>query len=209
MMRIASMIFSELRHRPFNALLLTLVVAAASALVVYFETSAKGMDNETRLIQKAMGSNLTLIPADSDSAAYQLTGVVDTTMPEEVVDSLLQQGAVSMNHLIAVLERPIEIQEHPAMLTGIAKSRATPGRPKAPMNDGVEPGHIEIGFGWPSCSALPRVTALTCLASRTLSRWSTWRRAAMRTTASTQTWRMFRPCSAWPGKSTRSRRSTA
>ena len=146
-MRIVSMIFSELRHRPFNALLLSLVVAASSGLVVYFETSAEGMDNETRLIQKAMGSNLTLIPADSDSAAYQLTGVVDTTMPEQVVDSLLEQGAVSMNHLIAVLERPIEINKHPAMLTGIAKSRATPGRPKAPMNDGVEPGHVEIGYG--------------------------------------------------------------
>lgn len=147
------MIVKELRFRPLSALLVLLTVAAASALVVFYHTGAQALsaqaaeaEDATRKIQKAMGTNLTLIPAATDLADYyDAGGVAQDTVAESVIDRLVAQDAVSMNHLILMLEARIELGGERVLFTGIAASQHTPGRPKKQMNDGVEPGSLELG----------------------------------------------------------------
>ncbi|XAM01361.1 hypothetical protein OT109_08190 [Phycisphaeraceae bacterium D3-23] len=150
---VLGMILKELRFRPLSALLVLLTVAAASALVVFYYTGAQALsaqaaeaEDATRKIQKAMGTNLTLIPAATDlSAYYDAGGVAVDTVDESVLERLIAQDAVSMNHLIPMLEARVELAGHSILLTGIAPSQHTPGRPKKKMNDGVEPGMLELG----------------------------------------------------------------
>ncbi|MEM9416620.1 MAG: FtsX-like permease family protein [Planctomycetota bacterium] len=153
MSSVVGMILKELRFRPLSALLVLITVAAASALVVFYHTGSLALraqadeaEDATRKIQKAMGTNLTLIPAATDLADYyDAGGVAIDTVDESVIDRLVAQDAVSMNHLIPMLEARIELAGRNVLLTGIAPSQHTPGRPKKKMNDGVEPGSLELG----------------------------------------------------------------
>lgn len=150
---VCGMIVKELRFRPLSAALVFVTVAAACALVVFYQTGAAALEQKaaqaedaTRKIQKAMGTNLTLIPAATDlSDYYDAGGVAQDTVPESVIDRLVAQDAVSMNHLILMLESRIELGGERVLFTGIAASEHTPGRPKKKMNDGVEPGSLELG----------------------------------------------------------------
>ncbi len=150
---VCALILKELRFRPVNAALIVLTVAAASGLVVFYQSGASALsehaaqaEDATRRIQKAMGSNLTLIPASTDLADYyDAGGVSPDTVADSVIDRLVAQDAVSMNHLILMLEARVELAGRPVLFTGIAASQHTPGRPKKKMNDGVEPGTLELG----------------------------------------------------------------
>ncbi|MFI4859461.1 MAG: ABC transporter permease [Phycisphaerales bacterium JB063] len=150
---IVGLIFRELRFRPLSAALVLLTVAAASAVVVFYDTGAQALhrqavdaEDATRRIQKAMGTNLTLIPAATDLADYyDAGGVARDTFGQDVIERLVAQDAVSMNHLIPMLEARIELAGRNVLFTGIAPSQHTPGRPKKKMNDGVEPGMLELG----------------------------------------------------------------
>jgi len=150
---VCGMIAKELRFRPLSAALIVVTVAAACALVVFYQAGATALEakaaeaeDATRKIQKAMGTNLTLIPAATDLGDYyDAGGVAGDTVPESVIDRLVAQDAVSMNHLILMLEERIELGGERVLFTGIAASEHTPGRPKKKMNDGVEPGSLELG----------------------------------------------------------------
>ena len=150
---VCGMIVKELRFRPLSAALVFVTVASACALVVFYQTGSAALEQKaaeaedaTRRIQKAMGTNLTLIPAATDlSAYYDAGGVAPDTVAESVIDRLVAQDAVSMNHLILMLEARIELGGERVLFTGIAASEHTPGRPKKKMNDGVEPGSLELG----------------------------------------------------------------
>ena len=145
MSSILSLVFKEIRHRPVNALLLLLAVTAASSFVVFFFTTTESAARETRRIQRDGGSNLRLLPRDVDRARYLAGEVGLVTMSEDVVAALAAQDSISMNHLIAILERKVDIDGRKLLLTGIARSIPTPGRPKAPMHGGIEPGALELG----------------------------------------------------------------
>lgn len=153
MLSVCGMVLKELRFRPMNAGLILLTVAAASALVVFYQTGSRALaeqaeqaEDATRRIQKDMGTNLTLIPASTDLADYyDAGGVAIETVEASVIDRLVAQDAVSMNHLILMLEARIEWGGRAVLFTGIAASQHTPGRPKKKMNDGVEPGTLELG----------------------------------------------------------------
>lgn len=150
---VLGMILRELRFRPLSAALVFVTVASACALVVFYQSGASALEakaaeaeDATRKIQKAMGTNLTLIPAATDLADYyDAGGVARDTVPESVIDRLVAQDAVSMNHLILMLEERVELGGERVLFTGIAASQHTPGRPKKKMNDGVEPGSLELG----------------------------------------------------------------
>ncbi|MDE0916458.1 MAG: hypothetical protein OSB57_14890, partial [Planctomycetota bacterium] len=76
-MNALSLVLHELRHRWPGALIGTLVVGIAVALVVVSLALARAGEKETRLIQRDVGLNVLILSDQTDLAAYWARGYSD------------------------------------------------------------------------------------------------------------------------------------
>ena len=105
-MSLADLILRELRHHWANALLVTLGLVIAVALLVAVKMTTAAAERETRRVMRDLGFNLRIIPRATDMDHFWTHGFSDQTMPEEAVRRLAASHGVflSFNHLTPALE---------------------------------------------------------------------------------------------------------
>lgn len=146
-MTLVGLIFRELRHHWVNALLGTLGLIIAVALLVAVTMTTAAAERETRRVMRDLGFNLRIIPRSTDMDYFWTHGIADQTMPEDAVKRLAEQHGVflSFNHLTPALEGRIEIDGRPALLTGIGDTIVDPKGGKQPMGFRIKPGQVFLG----------------------------------------------------------------
>ncbi|MEM9658499.1 MAG: hypothetical protein AAF961_09070, partial [Planctomycetota bacterium] len=146
MMWIASLVLKELRLHWASSLLVIAGVAVAVALCLGLPAFYDSAGRETRRLQRDLGFNLRIIPAGTDKDRFYARGYSEKTMAETVVERLATQDTVAYNHLVATLQRTIELAEKPAVLVGLAPTVFPPGHEKPPMSPEIATGEAHVGF---------------------------------------------------------------
>jgi predicted lysophospholipase L1 biosynthesis ABC-type transport system permease subunit len=139
------LIWKELLHRWSSFLLGAAALTAAVALCVALAITETASQRETRRVTRDLGFNLRIIPRETDMEQFYLTGYSEQTMPENSLDTLARMEKFSYNHLVASLQRKIQIAGHRLLLMGISGEQAPPGKKKPPMIFSVEPGTVHVG----------------------------------------------------------------
>jgi ABC-type lipoprotein release transport system permease subunit len=108
----------------------------------------QGFQKEIKRNARDIGSNVVILPAQVDQFEYQASGFSEETMPQTVVDQLVEYKA-SLNHLIPMLEQFSEIRFQdrsvPARVVGLSASIPMPGRPKSPMQKSIPENQVQLG----------------------------------------------------------------
>lgn len=145
-MRLSVLILKEILHRKANFGLSALAVIATVAFFVGFYSTSEASRRETRVVTRDMGFNLRIIPRDTDMLSFWNNGFSDLTMSQDTVKKLASYENVflSYNHLVATLQRRIDLQGEQVIFTGVAPTIAAQG--KKPMGFTIEPGTVELGF---------------------------------------------------------------
>ena len=141
-----SLIFKEIRYRKVNFLLSLAAVVTAVALFISFFTATKASERETARLMLSMGFNVHIISKDTKTSEFLLTGLADQTMPEEYIEKLASQQAISYNHLLAGLQKKISWRGLEVILTGLASEVSSPDSKKSPISYQIEPGNLYVGY---------------------------------------------------------------
>ena len=145
-MMILGLIFKEIRYRKTNFLFGLLAVMAAVALFISFFTAGKASERETARLMLSMGFNVHIISENTNTSEFLLTGLADQTMPEQYLEKLASQQAISYNHLLASLQKKISWRGLDVILTGLAAEICPPGSKKSPISYQIEPGNLYVGY---------------------------------------------------------------
>ena len=143
---IFGLILKEIRHRKVSFLLSVLAVVTAVTLFISFFTAAKTSERETARLMLTMGFNVHIVSKDANINEFLLTGLADRTMPQEYLDKLANQKAVSYNHLLAGLQKKISWRGVEVIVTGLAPEVCPPGSKKSPISYQIEPGNLYVGY---------------------------------------------------------------
>ncbi len=146
-MTLVGIIVRELRHHWVNALLGTLGLIIAVALLVSVRMTTEAAARETGRVMRDLGFNLRIIPRATDMDYFWTHGMSDQTMPEEAVKHLAEQHGVflSFNHLTPALEGRIDVEGRQVLFTGIGDTIVDPGGGKQPMGFRIKPGQVFLG----------------------------------------------------------------
>jgi putative ABC transport system permease protein len=146
-MSLLGLIARELRHHWVNALLGTLGLVIAVALLVAVKMTTAAAQRETTRVMRDLGFNLRIIPRATDMDHFWTHGFSDKTMPEDAVKRLAAQHGVflSFNHLTPALESRIDVGGRPALLTGLGETIVDPNDGKQPMGFRLKPGQVILG----------------------------------------------------------------
>lgn len=145
-MRIPSLILKEIAHRKGNALLTLIAVATAASFVVIFFTTGEASQRETKRNLRDMGQNLRIISKKTVMDDFWNQGYSDELMPEEWVYEFENVKGLFYSHLTATLERRIDWDGRPALLTGMSAEVAPPGRKKPSMVYNINEGEAFLGY---------------------------------------------------------------
>ena len=145
-MMILGLIFKEIRYRKTNFLFGLLAVMAAVALFISFFTAGKASERETARLMLSMGFNVHIISENTNTSEFLLTGLADQTMPEQYLEKLASQQAISYNHLLASLQKKISWRGLDVILTGLAAEICPPSSKKSPISYQIEPGNLYVGY---------------------------------------------------------------
>ena len=139
------LVFSELRHRPFSALLTLLIIATATSAVVFFVGVSEIAADRTRVIQRDIGLNVRVIPEGTNLERYWLNGYAEGSIDDAIVDKLEAQDVA--NRLVPMLQRTVPWGDGEAVLTGIGTERFQRGNKKKPVFGGTidDPHRLDIG----------------------------------------------------------------
>ncbi|MGI9457700.1 MAG: hypothetical protein ACR2NU_14135, partial [Aeoliella sp.] len=140
------LILRELLHRRTSFLLAMAAVAAAVAVCVALSMTETASQRETRKVMLKMGFNLRIIPKSADIDQFYLAGHTTATMPEDAIDKIASAAKISYNHLLATLQRKIELAGGDVMLLGISEEKAPPGRKKTPLVSPIEASTVHVGY---------------------------------------------------------------
>ena len=142
-----TLIFKELSHRKFNAILSLLAVTIAVSGSIIFHTAFAGSLQRTKRIQRDMGQNLRIVSKDTDLAHFWDEGFSRETFPENWVKSFTNIiDTINYSHLSAVLKWKVQWRDTPAMIYGLApREVAPPGRKKPIMITPVKRGTVQLG----------------------------------------------------------------
>ena len=144
-MTLLQLVLKEIRYRWISSLVAltgtTLAVAACIAIVAMHGAA----ERETRRVQRDIGFNLRIIPAAASIESFLLNGYAEETMPEEIVVRLSKHKTVAYNHLVAVLQEPIDLAGGAVVLTGLSPTYFPPGQKRPPMSPTIKPGTAHLG----------------------------------------------------------------
>ncbi len=144
-MSILSLILHEAWHRKAGSLLLLLAIVTAVALPVAFYTAGQASVRETSRLMRDLGYNLRIIPKDTDMTVFWDQGYSDKTMDGAGVQRFASRDDLSYNHLIAMLQRRVDWDGGPVILTGLATEVSPKGKKKSSMIFTVQPGDMCVG----------------------------------------------------------------
>lgn len=137
-------VLDELRRRPSSTVVGAVGFAVAVALAVGSWYMANAYARETRVVQRDMGLNVRVIPAQADIAEYWRDGFArDAFFPESYTQQLRDQDVA--NRLIPMLRVPVVVRGVPAILTGLGSEIITEGGRKPAFGFEIEPGTVVLG----------------------------------------------------------------
>jgi putative ABC transport system permease protein len=145
-MKMPALILKEIVHRRWNFLLAVVAAVASVAFCVALLTTGKASKNETKRNLRDLGQNLRIIAKETDMEKFWDDGYSDQLMPEGWVDGFGEVGGLLYSHLSATLQRRIDWDGRPAILTGMAAEVSPPGQKKPPMVFNIEPGTVYLGY---------------------------------------------------------------
>jgi putative ABC transport system permease protein len=125
------LVWRELLYRRWAAVVSVLVAASSVAAVVFFLAIADLAAGRTRIIQRDLGLNLRLIPADTDLDRYWIKGYAEGTMDQALLARLERQQVA--NRLVPMLQRAIPWGESEAILTGVGEELFAAGERGKPV----------------------------------------------------------------------------
>ena len=141
------MFLKEIRYRRFNFLMGLLGIITLVALVVAFYTMMQATSEETRKLTRDMGFNVRIIPATTDMNDFWAKGYATVTMPEKVVDKMIDRKSVNYAHLTATLHKRIVWREKDVILSGISSHEREPsGKKKSKMIFSIPPEKVYVGY---------------------------------------------------------------
>lgn len=140
------LILRELLHRRTGALLTLLAVIAATALPIASITAGDASQRETTRLMRDLGYNLRIVPRETEMAHFWAEGYSQATLPEECVTRFRERGDLLYRHLIALLQRRVEVEGTSVLLTGIAQELSPAGIKQSAMIFVVEPGTVVAGY---------------------------------------------------------------
>ena len=144
-MRTLHLILLELHHRRVGALLSLVALTAAVAVPVAFFTAGEASKRETSRLMRDLGFNLRIVPVGTDRDEFWRRGYSARTMPDSGVERFARQRGIAYNHLIAMLQRRVDWEGAPVIVTGIAHEVTPDGKRKAPMLFSVQRGTMHVG----------------------------------------------------------------
>lgn len=145
-MRVSSVLLArrELAMRWVSAFAASLIVGAAVAMVLLAEAFATAAESATRIIQRDIGLNIVILPAQTDLDAWWIDRVPRGTMPADWVDRLEAQDVA--NRLVPMLVARVQIGAAEALLTGIDEEHFKRGKQMSPVfGRSIERGSIVLG----------------------------------------------------------------
>ena len=143
----ARMLLSEIRHRKLNFLSATIAATVAVALFVGIFTTSEASRRETIRLMRNMGFNLIIVPKGTDMADFWSKDFATKEMPEEYVHRLANSERVSVQHLVARLQKRVDWQGRKVLLTGILPEIQMKYRPtKSAMSPAIESGTVYVGY---------------------------------------------------------------
>jgi putative ABC transport system permease protein len=144
-MSILHLITREIVHRKWNFLLSLVAVITAVGFCVTLFTTGEASKRETKRTLRDMGQNLRIIAKETDMDRFWDDGFSDSLMPEDWVHRFESVEGLFYSHLTATLERKIQWDGRPAILTGITAEVSPPGRKKPSMVFKIKPGTVYVG----------------------------------------------------------------
>ena len=127
-------------------------VEEARARVTESEKQAQAemakLEDDTRIVMRDMGFNLTIVHRDTDMIDFLSTGLPTIDMPQEYVDRLAADPSlILITHLVATLKAEITWEGHQVRLDGyLPETTQSHMRKKAPMGYNVEPATVVLGY---------------------------------------------------------------
>lgn len=145
-MLLLRMMLAEIVHRKGNFLSALIAVAAAVAISVGVITVCDASRRETVRLMRDMGFNLLIMPAGTDMTDFWSRSFAEGEMPEEYVHRLAGSNVMTVQHLVARLQKRITWQGRDVLLTGVLPEVQMAGGPvKAPMGLQIESGTAYLG----------------------------------------------------------------
>jgi len=118
------------------------------------------LEDQTRLVMRDLGFNLSILHRDSDTIAFLSSGMPSVDMPQEFIDRLAGDARLTMvTHLVATLKEEIEFNGHRIRLLGYLPETPQAHKPltkfaqkleamkkkKTPMGYDIAPDTVQLG----------------------------------------------------------------
>jgi len=145
-MPLLSLILKEIAHRRWNALLTLIAVTTATGFVAVFFMIGEASQRETKRNLRDMGQNLRIVSKQTNMEDFWNQGYSEELMPEEWVYEFEKVKGLFYSHLTATLEKRIDWDGRPALLTGMSAEVSPPGRKKPSMVFNINEGEAFLGF---------------------------------------------------------------
>jgi len=140
------MMLAEIAHRKGNFLSALIAVTAAVAISVGVITVCDASRRETVRLMRDMGFNLLIVPEGTDMSDFWSRSFAEGEMPEDYVYRLADSGLMTIQHLVARLQKRVTWQGHDVLLTGaLPEVQMTGGPQKSPMGLDIEAGTVYVG----------------------------------------------------------------
>ena len=141
------MMLHEIRHRKLNFVSATFAVIVAVALFVGVFTASEASRRETIRLMRNMGFNLLIVPKGTDMVDFWSQDFASKEMPEEYVHRLSKSKRVSVQHLVARLQKRTQWHGRKVLLTGILPEIQMRYLPtKSAMSPAIERGTVYVGY---------------------------------------------------------------
>lgn len=136
MTSLISIVVAEIRYRKLSSVCSAVIVATAVAAVIFFMLLTDLAADRTRTIQRDIGLNMRIIPADTDLERYWNKGYADGWIDENLLVKGIEQDVA--NRLVPMLQRTIPWGDGEAMLTGLGDELFSRGEKMKPVFGGIQ-----------------------------------------------------------------------
>lgn len=145
MKQIVNIVVAEIWYRRWSALSAILVVASAVASVVFFMLLSDLAAQRTQVIQRDIGLNMRIIPAETNLENYWIRGYSEGIIDQSILKRVEEQNAA--NRLVPMLQRTIAWGDGEAILTGVGEELFGGGQKMKPVFGNVQPDPDGLTIG--------------------------------------------------------------
>ncbi|MCP4449848.1 MAG: FtsX-like permease family protein [Planctomycetes bacterium] len=141
------LILKEIAHSRYNFALSLAAVSAGVALFVAFFALTLASDLETKKIMLDLGQNLRVIPKHTNMDSYYDQGFSDQVMPQDTLANFIHSSGLVYTHLTATLQRKMDWQGSPIIVTGVLPEVYPQNGKKKdmPTTFSITAGHAYVG----------------------------------------------------------------